>query len=362
MSFPVGNLLIDARASGPPVNYHGTLIPEYYSDPVTEHNAVRTAAGLFDGSFRVRFEASGSDRVRFLHAMLSNDIRGLAAGQGTYAALLDTRGHILADLIVCCLENSFVVDTDTDLIEKTLQTLNHYNIGGRTPLERVGSTALFLQGPASGAVLKELLHVDLQVELSGPEELRHVEADFAGGAVRLVRWSITGEEGYALWTAPDAAQELSSRILISGSTVIPCGAQALETLRIEAGIPRYGAELAEDVLPLEAGLLSALSFTKGCYIGQEIVERARSRGRLNWKLVGLFINGNQPPAPGEKLLSGGQEAGEITSACVAPSLGRTIAMAYVRREAAEPGTALALASGLAAEVTTLPFYSCNAGS
>jgi folate-binding protein YgfZ len=127
-------------------------------------------------------------------------------------------------------------------------------------------------------------------------------------------------------------------------------------LRIEAGIPRYGSELSEDTLLLEAGLLNAVSFTKGCYVGQEIVERTRTRGHVNWKLVGLIVRAPEAPAPGEKLTSAGQEIGEVTSACVSPTLGQTIALAYVRREIAEPGTQLALASGPAAEVTTLPFY------
>ena len=138
--------------------------------------------------------------------------------------------------------------------------------------------------------------------------------------------------------------------------MLPCGTEALESLRIEAGIPRYGAELAEDTLLLEAGLLNAVSFTKGCYLGQEIVERARSRGHVNWRLVGLTVDSAQPPAPGEKLTAAEKQIGEITSACVLPSPGKTIALAYVRREVAETGTQLALASGAAAEVTALPFY------
>ncbi len=360
MSAPLRSPLIASRESGPLVEYHGALLPERYSEPLAEHHAVRTAAGLFDGSFRARFTATGSDRVRFLHGMVSNDIRGLAPGQGTYATVLDVRGHILADLVVCCTADRFVIDTDANLVDKALQALNHYNIGGRTPLERLDVTALFLQGPKSGLIVKELL----QTEPPGPEEFRHAEASFAGQPLRVVRWSITGEEGYAFWIAPTALPELWSALLAlgGGHGLVPCGVKSLETLRIEAGIPRYGAELAEDVLPLEAGLLNALSFTKGCYIGQEIVERARSRGHVNWKLVGLFTEAADPLAPGEKLLSKGKEVGEITSACAAPTLGRTIALAYARREVAEPGTKLDLASGSTAEVTALPFYRPGAGT
>jgi folate-binding protein YgfZ len=138
--------------------------------------------------------------------------------------------------------------------------------------------------------------------------------------------------------------------------MLPCGTRALETLRIEAGIPRYGQELGEDTIPNEAGLWNALSFNKGCYVGQEIVERARSRGHVNWKLVGLVVESETPPAAGEKLARDGREIGEITSSCVSPTLGKTIALAYLRREVAEPGTKLDFPSGTVAEVVPLPFY------
>jgi folate-binding protein YgfZ len=137
--------------------------------------------------------------------------------------------------------------------------------------------------------------------------------------------------------------------------MLPCGWEALESLRIEAGIPRYGTELGEDVIPLEAGLLNALSFNKGCYIGQEIVERARSRGHVNWNLAGLILNSEQPLVPGEKAVVAGREVAEITSSCVSPTLGKTIALAYLRREFSAPGATLTFATGVTAEVAALPF-------
>ena len=137
--------------------------------------------------------------------------------------------------------------------------------------------------------------------------------------------------------------------------MLPCGWEALESLRIEAGIPRYGTELGEDVIPLEADLWNALSFNKGCYIGQEIVERARSRGHVNWKLVGLIVKTGAPPQPGEKAEVVGREVAEITSSCVSPTLGKTIALAYLRREFTDPGAKLTFASGVTAEVAALPF-------
>lgn len=335
--------------------YHGATVPVRYSDPVQEHQAVRQASGVFDFSFRTQFALTGDDRARFLHRIVSNDIKKLAPGQGTYATLLNAQGHILTDFRVYCAADRLLIDTDADLRDKAMQSLQRYIIGDRVQIVPVDHFALAIQGPGSRALLEGFL-------ATGPlpgEEYNHLATDCFGSPVRVIRASSTGEEGFEIWA--EAAVILKIWESFYGPTfagrVIPCGTEALESLRIEAGIPRYGPDMGEDTLPLEAGLLNALSFNKGCYIGQEIVERARSRGHVNWKLGGLFVVGARPPAPGEKLLAAGKEIGEVTSACVSPTFGKTIAMAYLRREVSEPGTQLALASGTAAEVTPLPFYS-----
>jgi|SRR5579875_804526 len=337
--------------------YHGAMIPEWYSDPVSECQAVRAAAGIFDFSFRAKFSARGSDRVRFIQGMVSNDVKSLTPGRGVYATLLDVRGHILADLDIYCQQDQFLIDTDADLIDKVLQALNHYNIGGRVPLERLPLSAISVQGPKAGSVIQEVF----EGSLPGPEEFSHILADFDGRNAIIVRSSNTGEEGYQVWVPEERALSLWETLLDRGKSagLLPCGSKALEILRIEVGVPEYGSELAEDTLPLEAGLTNALSFTKGCYIGQEIVERARSRGHVNWKLVGLFVNAKEAPEPGGKILREGKEIGEVTSTCISPTLGRTLAMGYIRKEASDPGTKVILASGSEAEVTTMPFYRCG---
>lgn len=326
----------------------------FYSTPDAEHRAVREAAGLFGLPFRSMFTAKGADRARFLHNMVTNDVKGLAPGHGAYAMMLDVRGHILADLNILCDAEQFVLETSRDLVEKVLSTLGRYNIGGRVPIDETKLDAVSVQGPSAETILRDVLRIDLP----GPEELRHLCATYGGESVRIIRLGITGETGFEIWAQAEASQSLRKDLLGAGcgSGLVPCGAAALEMLRIEAGIPAYGSELAEDTLPLEANLSNALSFTKGCYIGQEIVERMRSRGHANWKLVGLFVNASQPPGVGEQLLREGKSVGEITSACVSPSLGRTIAMAYVRREAADIGNELTLPSGATVEITALPFY------
>jgi folate-binding protein YgfZ len=212
---------------------------------------------------------------------------------------------------------------------------------------------LAFQGVRARRLLEKTLHIDLPAM----KEFDHFASNYAGFPIHVVRASSTGEEGYEVWVNGVGMEAVWGAACGQAPTygTLPCGWEALESLRIEAGIPRYGQELGEDVIPLEAGLWNALSFNKGCYIGQEIVERARSRGHVNWKLKGLIVNAEQPPAPGEKAVVEGREVAEVTSSCVSPTLGKTIALGYVRREFSEPGTKLPFASGSTAEVAALPF-------
>ena len=335
--------------------YHGALVPASFSDPVAEHRAVREAAGIFDFSFRAKVAAQGTDRASFLHNMLSNEIKGLTPGRGTYACLLDLKGHIVADARVYCADDLFLIDTDADLRDKLVKMLDRYIVMDDVALESPEFLAVAFQGPRARSLVEETL----ATPMPALSEFDHFVTTRPGYPVRVVRASSTGEDGYEVWVGMAEGISLwetaCRKATLAGA--LPCGTEALESLRIEAGIARYGADFGEDTLPLEAGLFNALSFTKGCYLGQEIVERARSRGHVNWKLVGLFIDGGTPPRLGEKVLLAGKEQGEITSSCVSPTLGKTLALAYVRREVSEPGARLELGSGASAQVVGLPFYS-----
>ncbi len=339
--------------------YRGALLAERFTDPASEHRATRRAAGLFDFSFRSRFIMRGADRTRFLQRIISNDVKNLAAGQGTYATLLTPQGHIVADFRIYCTEDAFLFDADSDLGEKARNGLKRYIIADKVTVEPSELAAIAVQGPRAG----EALEGALSRELPPLPQFGHVAVQVPEGPVRVVHASSTGEDGFEIWTEPAGLKTLWTVFMErAGATgLVPCGTTALESLRIEAGIARYGADFGEDTLPLEAGLLNALSFNKGCYIGQEIVERARSRGHVNWKLVGVVIESPTAPASGEKLLADSKEVGEITSACVSPILLKTIALAYVRREFSEAGSHVSLASGAQAEVTPLPFYRSREG-
>ena len=333
--------------------YHGATIPARFSDPAAENRAVRAACGLFDFSFRAKFRMKGRDHVKLLQRLLSNDVKKLTPGQGIYATLLNAQGHIVVDLRLYCADGHFFVDTDADLLEKAIQSLRRYIIADQVEIEPLELYALGFQGPRARGLLEKTLHIDLPAM----QEFDHFASNYAGFPVHVVRATSTGEEGYEVWVNAAGMEAVWGAACGQAPTyeMLSCGTEALETLRIEAGIPRYGSELGEDVIPLEAGLLNALSFNKGCYIGQEIVERARSRGHVNWKLAGLLVNAEPPLAPGEKAVVEGREVAEVTSSCFSPTLGKPIALVYVRREFSEPGAKLTFPSGAAAEVVGLPF-------
>jgi glycine cleavage system T protein len=334
--------------------YHGAIVPARFTHPAEEHQAVRTAAGLFDFSFRAKFALTGKDSVKFLHRIVSNDIKNVADGHGTYTTLLNPQGQILADLRVYAAQDRLLVDTDADLRSKAMDILRRYIIGDQVQLEPLETFALAFEGPKAAGLLEKTLHMDLPAM----KEFEHFATNYAGFPVRVVRMSNTGEEGYEVWVGAKGIMGLWGAACGQAPSygMLPCGSEALESLRIEAGIPRYGWELGEDTLPLEANLMNALSFNKGCYIGQEIVERAKSRGHVNWKLTGVTLETDLLPARGEKLILDGNEIGEVTSSCVSPTLQKPVALAYLRKEHLEPGTRLQTASGAAAQVTPLPFY------
>jgi glycine cleavage system T protein len=336
--------------------YHGAEVPALFTDSRAEHQAVRQAAGLFDFSFRAKLVLTGEHRAKFLHRILSNDIKNLTRGHGTYALLLNAQGHILADLRVYADDDRLWIDTDADLAEKAAAILRRYVIADRVEIEPCQLFSAAVQGPRSREAVLKLFGTRFEPL---EQEMDHRPMDFGGQPARLVKLSSTGEEGYEIWLEPAVAARFWESALAEGAAagLIPCGIEALESLRIEAGIPRYGPDFGEDTLPLEAGLLNALSFNKGCYIGQEIVERARSRGHVNWKLVGLRLDAGAPmPKPGDTLIADGKPVGEVTSACLSVTFGAPLCLAYVRREVSEPGATLALPGGTTAKVALTPFY------
>lgn len=333
----------------------GCLLPRRFGEVAEEVRAVRQRAGVIDCTDRAWLRVSGADAPRFLHGMISNHVQELTAGQGRYALQLDAQGHILADLYVLRLPDALLLETAVNLKDKMRTRLEKYVIADDVTFEDASDqlTALSVEGPAAAQLLQAAGAASL------PEnEFDHVEASLGGSPARVVRLSETGEEGFRLLFAVEYAQNVWDALTAEQEAIgwKPVGHDALNILRVEAGRPRFGIDMDERTLPPEAGLEArAISYTKGCYIGQETVERLRSRGHVNRKLAGLTLTGAALPAAGAKLSVDGKDIGWVTSAVESPTLGRRIGLGYVRREQLAPGTQLVVEGGGEAEITQLPF-------
>ncbi len=333
----------------------GCLLPERFTNVADEVQAVRSNAGVIDRIDRGWLAARGADARRFLHGMVSNEVQALAPGDGRYTLQLDAHGHILTDLCVLALEDHLLLDTDWSLKDKLRASLERYLIADDVVLADRSDelAALDVHGPRAGALLRAA-----GADTLPDVELAHREVRLGDAPVRLVRLSETGEEGFRLLFTVEHAQNVWDALAAQQERVRwrPIGHAALNVLRVEAGRPRYGADMDERTLAPEAGIEQrAISYTKGCYIGQETVERIRSRGHVNRRLAGLLLETSALPAPGTRLRYGSKEVGWLTTAVASPTLSRTIALGYLRREHLKPGTRLELEGGGAAEVTELPF-------
>jgi glycine cleavage system T protein (aminomethyltransferase) len=333
----------------------GYLVPLAYGDAVREHAAVRERCGLIDRSERGKIEATGRDRVAFLQAMLSNDVKALQPGQGCEAALLDIHGKIVALLMVHALPDRLVLELERRLVGPTLEALDRYLISEKVELEDASDRAglLSVAGPAARKVLEEVLGrtlPDLPVR-------HHVQATGAGEPARVVRDEETGEEGYDLWADPGDLPRLWERLRAGGAE--PVGREAWNILRVEAGVVWHGVDVDASTLLLEASLPGAYSLDKGCYLGQEVVARITYRGHVNRQVVGFRFPDRRVPERGARVVVEGRDVGWITSAVVSPVLGRGLALGHLRREHWEPGSRVEVPGpdgSLTAEVSTLPFY------
>jgi len=288
--------------------------------------------------------------VRWLNGMVTNNIRDLAVGHGVYAFLLNPQGHILGDLYAYNRGESLMIDTDQFQSEKLLATFDHYIIMDDVEVANVSDklTAIGIAGPKS---LELLRAAGFDLSELGP--LQFIDVTWQNAAVTVVRSDNASIESYELWLSPAHVGLLRDALTKAGVTVV--GATALELLRIAAGIPRYGQDVRERDLPQETEQNRAVHFSKGCYIGQEIVERIRSRGNVHRKFTGFEVQGVLP-AVGTKIQVDGRDVGEITSVASLPIAGgsRPLALGYIRREIATPGKQFQVGSAQLS-VAALPF-------
>jgi folate-binding protein YgfZ len=356
------------RAAGATLEpYFGVLLPAQFSDPLEEQRIARQSAALIDTNFRALLSLSGGDRVRYLNAITTGNIRDLVPGQGNIGLLLNAQGHILAELTTLALEDRLILLGHQLARERTFETLDKYIIMDDAVLsdETGASGMLAIEGPAAPAIVREIAGVDLLALPLRSHVSAEVNADGRVGSLaessripcRIIRQSLFGFPGAEFLVSREALTALWTALaaVVRGSGGAPIGYRALNALRLEAGIPWLGSDFDEHHIPHEAALEKThISFTKGCYTGQEIVERVRSRGHVNRRLTGLAFADGTPPQAGTKLTADGAEAGSVTSAAFSPLLGKAIGLGYVRREFGAPGTKLRCGE-TAAEVIELPF-------
>jgi folate-binding protein YgfZ len=329
-------------------------LPLAYGDAAAEYAAARRAVGLVDRGHHGVLEVRGRDRAGFLHALLSNDIKRLGAGEGCAATLLDVHGKVQVIVLVWTLDDRILIVTPPGRAAFALEALDNYLFSEKVELrDATGELALLLLvGPEAPALAERLTG-------ARPSETpwTHGPGSIDGHDVRVVRGG--GETGDPeVWLACAAARGRDAWEHARAAGARPIGLTAFESLRIEAGTPLLGHDVDSTVLLPEIPFQHLLSYSKGCYPGQEVIVRIRDRGHVNRMLRGLRIDGEAVPPPGAEVLGAGAVVGKVTSATWSFGLGTPIALALVRRAQAEPGTRVAVRAAdrtWPASVSALPF-------
>jgi folate-binding protein YgfZ len=328
--------------------WFGCELPDNFGDWQAEYRMLRESVGLLDRNYRAYLEFTGPDRVRYLNAILTNDIKGLKENHGTISLFLSPQGHIQAEMETYVFDERIFCVTYAMIRERLIPAMDKYIIMDDVTLsDRTEEYAtLAVEGPKA---------VNVTLALSGQVLGTMEELESRGTVVgdipcRVTRRSPGGIAGSEFLVAREGAAELW-RILTEAVRAEgggPVGYQALNTVRLEMGIPWFGYDFGEKQIPHEAGLQeSHISYAKGCYTGQEIVERVRSRGQVNRARVSLKFDGSAKPAVKAPLFAEGKEVGFVTRTGFSPAINAWIGMGYVRREKSTPGTVLELADAKA---------------
>jgi folate-binding protein YgfZ len=334
--------------------WFGSALPDDFGDWQREYWFAHKSVALIDKNYRCYLSFTGPDRVRYLNAILTNNIKDLPPSQGNVSLLLNPQGRILAEIETYALAESLFCVSYAMIREQLIETLDKFIIMDDVTLaddtQRFGTLAL--EGPEAAHIATQLTGVDLNslAELARQDTrvgtipctvVRRSPGKFVGAEFLVERADLE-----AVW------QTLREKTEAAGGG--PIGYSALSALRLEQGIPWFGYDFGEKQIPHEAALENShISYTKGCYTGQEIVERVRSRGQVNRRRVGLRFAGEAVPSPGDALTSDGKGAGYVTRAGFSPALSSAIGMGYVRKENNSPGNTLEWRGGTAT-VTKLP--------
>ena len=313
--------------------------------------AVREGAAIGSISPRAQIAVAGPDRASYLQGLLTNDIQALAEGSGCYAAWLSPQGRMLTDMHVLQSSGLLLLDVPADQASAVLARLDQFLFSEDVRIESLAEsmTGVWLHGPKAASVIANVVSGFSRID-DWPD-YHHDTATFDGNPVSVARIDQLGVPGYCVFLARAAEAQFVAAAIQAGARVV--GAETLDAARIEAGYPLFGVDMTDDTIPLEAGIdQRAISFTKGCFVGQEVVIRVlhRGGGRVVKKLVGLRLSGEA--GVGAKIRSGEREIGVITSVATSPRLG-LISLGYVHRDFTSPGTGV-LVDGHPATVVDLP--------
>src|SRR5271154_476292 len=328
--------------------WFGCVLPDHWADPREEQEFARKSVALVDKNCLAYLSFTGPDRVRYLNAILTNNIKDLQVGQGNSSLLLNPQGHILAEVETYALPESLFCLSYAMIRERLIEVIEKYIIMDDVTLtdETLRYGAMSIEGPKAADVVQELAGIDLLAFT----ELGRRETTVASIPCWLKRRSPGGVAGCEFLVErgelKNLWQILSESVKKHGGG--PMGYAALSAQRLAQGVPWFGYDFGEKQIPHEAGLeMSHISYTKGCYTGQEIVERVRSRGQVNRRRVNLIFDGTAVPAAGEVLTVDGKEVGFVTRAAVPSFLSHAIGMGYVRKDHNALGSELNWSGGKA---------------
>ena len=300
------------------------------SEPPPGYQALRESAAWLDLTGRGFIRVTGEDRARLLHALSSNHVEQLQPDQGCYAFFLSAQGRILADAHILRRADDFLLDTEPETAQFLAEHIEKHIVADDVTVQDLTArtAVLAVEGPRAAPVLEAL----------GAPQPEHPYHHAAWNEALVARVSATGLPGWRIFASLPQKESLVSRIEEAG--VVRTGAEAIRIARLEVGKPRCGEDFTDKHLPHETQLFHALHFSKGCYLGQEIVERIRSRGHVHRVLVPLVLHSREAPPPGAPILAGEKGAGEITSAAFSPALARVVALGYLHPEVFVPGASL----------------------
>jgi aminomethyltransferase len=304
---------------------------------MTGYTALQEHAAWLEISSRGSIRAAGADRLRLINAISTNDVAGLSPGQGTYAFFLDAQGHILADARIFAARDHVLLDCEPERADFLFGHLDRYIIMDDVTIENLAASRalIAIEGPHAETVARAVV----PGEMPASEPFSHA----AAGPVGILRTSLTGQPGVWLTLPAEQRYEYVSRLETEGA--VAASGDDFRVVRVENRKPRHGEDFGEQCLAQESGQMHAVSFTKGCYLGQEIVERVRSRGQVHRRLAAIEWGSTSPPAAGSPVEFEGREAGRVSSPVFSPRRGLSLSFSILRSEAAMPGAKL-LAAGI----------------